>query len=447
MIFFDENGVYSRTEVVDQFKDNDSESKIISTNITYNEPLTKKISLVLNYGINLNNSTSTRKTLDASSIGRYDLLNLNFSNDFEATQIAHQSGAILNYKSTKTNLNFGTRMNAVNLDQYEAISGNSYKRSYLNWIPQLNYQYKFSAQRSIRVSYYGYTNQPTVEQLQPVKVNTDPLNVPLGNPNLKAAYTSNFNFYYNSYKMISNQSLYVYGSIDFTNNQIVSNTETDSKGKSIRQSVNLKEKTPINYNVNGGFSRKIKALANLELGLGLSASGGSGYNYVKEEGKDIALNETSTSRFSPRFRANRYAEKFEVSLSFGPSYNAQESSLQIERSNKGWGTSGYGSFKVNLPKKFIIEAEAQYTYTPSSASFNNSFEQMIINASVSKSFFKKEDLKASIKVNDLLNQNSGFSRSASDNLITQTSYSNISRYFMFSLVWDFNKMGGLPTKN
>jgi hypothetical protein len=444
--YFDEDGNFDRREVIDQHKTNDTKISVFSSNFTFNEPITKFMTLVLNYGLTINNSRSDKKSFNASTPGNYNLLDLEYSNDFEATQLSNQGGAMFNYKKAKTVLSFGTRVSSVNFDQYEALSNQRYQRNYLNWIPQFNYQYKFSSQRSIRIGYYGSTNQPTVDQLQPVKINTDPLNVPLGNPDLRPSYNSSFNVYYNSYKIISNQSLYVSGNIGFTNNPIVSNTETDENGKSIRQAVNLKEKTPHNYNVYGGFRQKIKALASLELGMNLSANGSNSFNYVKTWDKPIALNETTSSRFSPRLSVSRYSEKFELSLSFGPSYNAQESSLQPDINNKGWGSSGYGDFKVTLPKKITIQGDAQYTYTPSSGKFTDKFEQMIINASITKSFFKKQDLKATIKVNDLLNQNSGFSRSASDNLIKQTSYNTINRYFMFSLVWDFNKMGGLPTQ-
>ena len=47
-----------------------------------------------------------------------------------------------------------------------------------------------------------------------------------------------------------------------------------------------------------------------------------------------------------------------------------------------------------------------------------------------------------VKVNDLLNQNVGFSRDANANLITQSNYTTIKRYFMFTITYDFNKMGG-----
>lgn len=433
--YFDPSGIFKNSEIIDQYKTNDTKTNSFSSNFTYNEPLSKLFSLVLNYGFSVNNSQSDRKSFNATGAGDYSSLDADYSNDFEATQYVNQGGAIFNYKKQKTILNFGTKINAVNFNQYEALSNSRYKRSFLNWIPQASYQYKFSNQRSLRIGYSGYTNQPTVDQLQPVKVNTDPLNIPIGNPDLKPSYSSNINMFYNSYKVLTNQSIYISAGLSFINNQIVNNTTTDSLGKSIRQAINLKEKTPINYNVNGGMSRKVKALG-VDLGLNLSMYGNTGYSYINNE-----LNQTISSSFGPRFRVSRYNDKFSINLSFGPSYNAQEASLQKERSNKGWGKSGYGSFSVKLPKKITIEADAQYTYTPASASFNTSFEQAIVNASLTKSFFKKEDLKAMIKVNDLLNQNSGFSRFANANMITQTSYNNISRYFMFSLIWDFNKMG------
>lgn len=438
--FFDDKGLPKSSEIVDQFKTNKTNIAAFTSNFTYNEPITKFFSLVLNYGFSVNNSTSDRKSFNQSAPGNYNLLDPEFSNDFEATQYTNQGGAIFNYKKGKTVLGFGTKVNAVNFDQYEALSNTRYKRSFFNWLPQLNYQYKFSAQRSIRFSYNGYMQQPTVDQLQPVRVNTDPLNQPLGNPDLKPSFSSNFNFGYNSYKVISNQSIYIGGYFSFTGNAIVNNTTTDEDGKSIYQLVNLNGKTPMSYNIYGGLNRKVK-LIGMDVGLNLNAGGNTGYSIINNQS-----NKTISTRFSPRASISRYNDKFEFNLGFGPSYNSQEASLQPERSNKGWGTGGNGYVKVILPKKISLQADAEYTYTPSSKSFNNSFEQTIINASISKSFFKKEDLKLMIRGNDLLNQNRGFSRNASANSIVQTSYNNISRYFMFSLVWDFSKMGGTPEK-
>lgn len=433
--FYDTNENLTNSERIDQLKTNDITTNSFSSNFTYNEPITKDLSLVFNYGISYNNSQADKKSYNASVPSRYDLLDIEYSNDFTANQLINQGGAIFNYRKPKTTINFGTRISSINFDQFEAYSNQKYKRSFINWTPQASYQYKFSAQRSLRFGYSGYTNQPTVEQLQPVKVNTDPLNIPLGNPNLKPSYNNSLNINYNSYKMLTNQSLYVSGNFSFVNNQIVNNTSTDAEGRSIRQSINLTEKTPFNFNMFSYISKKIKALG-IDAGLNLSTGGGKSYSYINQ-----SLNETYSFRLNPSLQISRFKDKFEFDLQFGPSYSVQEASIQKNMNNEGWGSSGYGSFKIILPKKITISSDARYTYSPKTASFNNSNEQFIINAELSKSFFKKNDLTLKVKGNDLLNQNKGFNRYASGNSITQTSYNTITRYYMFSLIWDFNKMG------
>jgi hypothetical protein len=135
-----------------------------------------------------------------------------------------------------------------------------------------------------------------------------------------------------------------------------------------------------------------------------------------------------------------------LQLGGGPSYTTGESSLQ-QINNNGWGTNGNASFTVYLPGKVEIRSDATYQFTAATASFNDDFERTIWNAAITKKFFKQDNLSLSLSGNDLLNQNVGFSRSAYSNRITQNSYTTIQRYFLFSLIWDFNKMGGTPPKN
>lgn len=440
---FTTSGVENTPQITDQYKTNNTRNAVLNTNLTYNEPITKSIALVFNYGFVINDSRSDRKSFNQSTPGNYDELDTDFSNDFKATQYINQGGAVFNYRKPKTTFSFGSKVSAVNFDQLEQLSGQSYKRSFVNWLPQASYLYKFSAQKSLRISYNGNTSQPTVNQLQPVRVNDNPLYQPLGNPDLAPSFDSRFNASYNSYKVLSQQSIYLSGSFGFANNAIVSNTETDAIGKTIVKSVNLKDKTPINYNVYASMGRKFKFLFDSNIGINLNAGGNTSYSYVKSQfSNTVELNEVTTTRFSPSLNFNRYKDKSEIYLSFGPSYNSQVASLQKERSNKGWGMQGWGGMSFTLPKKIKLQADGEYTYTPSSQAFDTSFEQIVVNASITKSFFKKEDLKFTIRGNDLFKQNRGFRRSAYSNIITQTSYNNISRYFMFSLVWDFNKMGG-----
>lgn len=435
---FDVSQVKTESLITDQFKTNNIRTSLFSTNATYTEPLSKRLSMVLNYGFSLNNGTAVRKSFNALTPGNYTDLDNDFSNNFKTDQLSNQGGAIISYKGKKAVLNGGLRVNNINFDQLDEYNAVSYKRNFFNFMPQARYQYRFSQNKSISLSYNGRTNQPSVTQLQPVKVNDDLLNIPIGNPNLKPSYSNRFNFNFSSYKVLSEQAIYIYAGLNFTNNEIVNNTTfNNTNGKSEYQFINFKDKIPINFYVSFDFGRKIKALdfnANFQVNVNSNKS----YSYVNS-----VLNEVHNSNFGINVGISKYVEKkIDFNIGFGPSYQRQESSLNKNINSNGLATSGYGSFTVYLPAKFQISSDANYIYNAGTSSFNTSFEQTIINSSISKTFFKGDNLKLTISGNDILNQNKGFSRYASANTITQTKFNNIKRYFMLGLVWDFNKMGG-----
>src|SRR5690606_12337383 len=66
----------------------------------------------------------------------------------------------------------------------EEITG-SHFRSYL---PSASFTYNFSRDKEIQFSYNAATNAPSINQLQDVINNQNPLNVRTGNANLKQEY-------------------------------------------------------------------------------------------------------------------------------------------------------------------------------------------------------------------------------------------------------------------
>ncbi|MCJ0742132.1 outer membrane beta-barrel family protein [Pedobacter montanisoli] len=435
--FFNEKEVNYKTEAIDQLKDNNLSTFKISTNFTYNEPLSKFFTLVANYGLTFINGKADKRTYDASVPGVYDQLNGEYSNYFESDQLTHQVGAVFNYVKGKTVLNFGNKTNFASFNQLEHLTNQKFDRNFINWLPQASYTYKFSAQRSFSIGYNGNTTQPSVAQLQPVKTNDDPLNIPEGNPDLKPSYSSNIRLNYRTYKVISSESFYFNANYRFTNNPIVSNNTTDGKGVTIYRSANLHEKTPFSGYAYLGYNRKIPVLNGMSGGINLNFNNSKNYNYVNGE-----MNTSTSTSYGPSLELSSFKDKINYYFSFGPRYRAQEASLQKQMSNKGWGTSGYFDMSAKLPQKISIRTNGDYSYEPKSATYDQSIEQFIMNASLTKAFFKQENLKLVLSVNDIFNQNRGFDRFSNANSITQTTSNNINRYFMFSLVWDFNKMGG-----
>ena len=434
---YDLYGVKTESIVTDQYKTNNIKNSFFSTNVTYNEPLSKKLSLVLNYGFSLNSGRADRKSFNATTPGNYNDLDRVFSNNFKTDQFSNQGGAILTFRNNKTAIQGGLKVDNTNFDQFDEYNSIRYKKNFFNLMPQARYQYRFSQSGGISIYYNGRTTQPNVTQLQPVKVNDDLLNVPIGNPNLAPSYSNNFSVNYESYRVVSQQSIDGMASLTFSNNEIVNSTSFNNlNGRSEYQFINLENKTPFIFAGYITIDRKLKAL-NFNMNVGVNTALGKNYSYVNS-----VLNEIRNSEVGFTVGFSKYVEKkFDFNVSFGPSYQTQESSVNKDINSNGLATSGNSSLTVYLPAKFQINADVNYKYNAKTASFANSFEQTIINSSISKTFFTADNLKLSISGNDLLKQNSGFSRYANANTITQAKFNNIKRYFMFSLVWDFNKMG------
>ncbi|MDB5062313.1 MAG: TonB-dependent receptor, partial [Mucilaginibacter sp.] len=433
---YDKQGQLDSSQVVDQLKTDNTKTTRFNTTLTYTEPLTKALALVLSYGISLNNSNADRKSFDQSAPGVYNILNDSLSNHYLFNQSSNQGGLNFNYKKGKSLLRFGTKVANVRFKQVDEFTGNSANRNFTNWNPQVNYQYKISTYGSLNAGYNGNQIQPTIDQLQPIRVNTDPLNIVIGNPNLRPSFTNSFNLWYNMYKVISEQSMYISGNYSYTTNPIVNNTVTDTiLGKSVTQALNLPNQKPYNYRVYIGMNRKI---AGINIGSNLNSNGNVYYSMINN-----ALNRTKSFTYSGRLSLSKYKEKkYQIYINAGPTYTVGQSSLQPLINNNGRGFSGDYWINFYLPGKFQISSDGQYEYKAATQSFDTDFRRTIINATLTKSFFKSDAVKLSISGNDLLNQNSGFSRSASSNLITQSTYTTIRRYFMLSLVWDFSGMGG-----
>jgi len=434
--FYETTG--TRDSLINQYKVNDITNSAFKTNLAYTEPLSKTLTVIVNYGLSLMNGRSDRKSFNQSAGGNYDILDTQFSNDYELDQIINQGGAIFNYKKGKTVINFGSKFSGVNFKQADLYNNKTYNRNFINYMPQASYQYRFSQQKSFRLSYNGNTNQPSLEQIQPVKVNTDPLNISLGNPDLRPSFRSNFNANYNSYKVLTNQSIWMSGSYTFTANPIVSDVNTDATtGRSTYQSVNITDKMTTNFYAYAQTSRKIKGV-DLNVGVNANANGSSSYNYINGD-----LNNTKNYTYGGGINISKYVEKkYNFYSRFGPTYNVARASVGRFGNSDGWGWDGYASGSAQLPAKFELSTDAQYQFNGKTQTFNENFERLLWNASLTKKFFKSENLKLSMSVNDILNQNVGFSRTAYNGNITQSSYTTIMRYFMFSVIWDFNKMGG-----
>ena len=440
--YFSSGEVVDSTQNIDQYKTNNLQSNILNANLTYSEPFSQTLTLVLNYGVGSNIASADRNTFDQSPQGKYDMLVDSLSSNYSFNQFLNHAGAILNYKKGKINFNFGTRVTNDQFHQLDINTGETSDRNFIEWAPQARFQYRFSQQKAFTLNYNGTTTQPTLQQLQPVATNNDPLNIILGNPSLTPAFTNTFNVNYQTYNVLTNQFFGIYGTYSAIFNPIVNHINYNVMGQSVSQYFNLPGKSATNFNSGINFGRKFEKLGGMNGGLGFNINGNTVYNYSND-----SLNMSKNFVFNPSLNISMYKEKkIDLSLSGGPTYTISQTSLQPNINNNGWGAQAGLNGTVYLPLKFQVGTYSSYQYNAATASFHSDFSQLLLNMFIIKTFGKKENLMVELWANDLLNQNSGFSRNAQANLITQTTYNTLKRYYMLTINYEFTKMGGGTSK-
>lgn len=436
--FYNPSGTVDSTQVIDQYKKTDLLSSALSSNIIYTEPLSRSVFLAVNYGFGVNRSYADRRTYNESTAGKYDLQDTAYSNDYRFDQFANQVGVFFNYRKNKHTLNFGTKTAYVGFKQVDQFTGDIFRRDFVNWLPQASYQFRASQQKNISINYDGRTVQPAIDQLQPVKVNNDPLNIVIGNPSLRPAFTNHLSLRSHFSKALSNMYFNLKADYSFTSSAIVNNMFTDANGKTITQFVNLGGKIPSSYSVSSSSNLTIKSI-DVNIELELIATINRRYNFINNE-----LNRSLANTYWASLQLQKFVQKkYSLSVVAGPNYTVNKFSLQQHYNNNARGFYTYGTALLFLPYRFQLASDITYSYTGATQSFTAQ-DRTIWNASINKTFFKSENLKLSFAVNDLLNRNLNFNRMVEANEIIQNNYNSIKRYFLLSVIWDFSKMGGQP---
>lgn len=417
---------------IDQRKDNTSENFQITGTLSYTEPLSKVMFIEANYGLTINNSFTRLLSYNRNNTdGKYDILDSLFSSNYDFDILTHKGGSNLRFVFKKLNLSFGGAIASTKFSQTDNFRNITYDRNFTNFFPSASISYRPRQQRSMSFNYNGGTQQPSIDQIQPLRQNTDPLNISIGNPALRQEFNHRFNLRFNDYKVFS--GTYIYSGVGFTFvNDDISRTEQIADNL-IRtyQYINVDG----NYNgwLWGGWGRSIREL---DMRAGLNVNGNiSKTNSFINDIKNTNDNKGISLGINLDYEKDSLCE---IGLNFDVNYNSNFASVNKARTN-------YFTYSTNLdirfelPKKFEIGTDINWDIRQKVAAFDNNNNVFLWNAYVSKKFLKGDALELRFTGYDILNQNKGFSRVAYANTVTEQNYNTIRRYGMLSLIWNFTK--------
>lgn len=392
------------------------------------EPLTKKIKVELSYDYMYYNSKQDKTALNNIG-GEYNQLDSVLTNNFVNTKQINRAGLKFIYEVKKIRFTIGTKARNVYVNNNNVFRNQRITQNFNNVLPFSTIRYKFSDNKALNISYITSSQNPTISQLQPVRDNSNPNFINIGNPNLLPTFTHGVNLNFNSWKSVSGKYTWLGFSYSYTNNDIVNSSSYDSIGRTISQAVNVNG----NYNLNGYIGTSIPFFSKkLEFGPNLWASYTNSKSYINN-----SENNTQDLRSSVSLDLRLKLEDFNAGISGYYSYNSAYSSLNTTSSTPYSSQGLSANISAKLPKNFLLESNADYTIN-SRRSNGYNINYLVWNASFSKTFFKKENFILGVFAYDLLNQNISVDRDISSNVITDIKTNIISRYFLLKATFKFN---------
>lgn len=426
-----------KNSIIDQRSRYDNKGFNYRAYVSWVEPIGHNNFIQATYSISQRKQEALKNVYNQDADGIYNVLDSAYSQSYRNNFISQR--ASLSFKSQRAKFNYTI---GLNLDPSYSSSENfvgdttlsKITRKVVNLSPMAQFNYMFNKRTNLRIMYNGRTSQPSMTQLQPVADISDPTNITIGNPDLNPRYTNNLFIRFQQFTPEKQRAFMIMANGSYIINDIVSYT-------SYNQETGVK--TTTYKNVNGNYSGNVRMMLNTPLknkkfsiNSMTMASFANSNGYINEE-KNTNRNLILSERGGIDFRSSY----LDLGVNGNIRYNATSNSLQKENNQNtfNYGVGGYTT--IYLPLNFKIESDVNWS---TNSGYGDGFKQneVLWNASASKSFLKNNQGTLRFKIYDILRQRSNISRSVTASYIQDSEYNTLGSYFMIHFIYRFSIFKG-----
>lgn len=428
---------------LDQYSTLDLNSWNAAGNAEYTEPVSENAQLLFNYRLSYQQEASDKYTYDffAPDEG-YTLLNEPLTNVFSNDYVTHQTGAGYNYsKGRDVNFNIRTNVQWADLANEKTFpQPATINQTFFNVLPSAMFRYSLDKNRNIRLNYRTSTQLPSVEQLQDVLNNTNPLQLSVGNPNLRQSFQQNLFLRYQGSNPEKGSTFFVMAGGGLTDAYIANATYLASSDHPILQEYNVPPGARISRPVNLNGYRNARSFISYGLpvkGLKTNVNMDVSYNYSRTPGlvNDVPnYANNNIVGFGLTFASN-INERVDFTLSARPSYNIVKNTLQTAGNTEYLSQTSRLKFNWIIYEGFVLRTDVSHTFNSGlSDGFNQNF--WLWNLAIGKKVFKNERGEIALALNDVLGQNRSISRNITESYIEDLQTNALQRFVMLSFTYN-----------
>lgn len=446
-----------------------------SVAFSYSEPISKGLRINLQNNLDFNKTKTSRAIYNLDSFlhtAEYDSL---YSAEILSSYNTQNLGASLVYNDKKLNLTTG--FTTVLQQTLRTLNKDVINQTLLRYSPSVNATYILSKEKSLRANFYATTIQPTIDQLQPVPDNTNPLYIRIGNPDLHTAFSQNYGLTYNYYSLKNSMATgLIYSPVS---NQIVNAVYYDEFRKQTSRFINVagvyslrgnfsitkmarqdKRSERWSFSSSGTYGQQVFFQSNNQYySRSYSTQGEMSFGKAEAIARPtryrVALSSSFNRNWTPANTSILNTTRLTISpgleggctvagfiyvtLSYGAAYNKLDYHSMLR------GTDEYSShffasnINFQIKKRFSLQSAFTYTYN-TQVPAGSSKGAPNLNLYASAYVFKGGKGQVSLSALNLLAANNELRRTVGENFIEDLQLTSLRNYFTLKFQYNFSRI-------
>lgn len=413
-----------------------------SGSVTWTEPAGKNGQLSFSVNGNYNRSMNDKSTnsLDTAK-ETYSILDTLLSSKFDTRYTAASAG--LAYRWQKGKWSWNVSLNAQQATLFnEQVFPKFYNlnATFPSLLPGAMLMYKPNEKSGLRVFYRSSNNAPSIDQLQDVVNNSNPLSVSTGNPDLSQDLQHGVFTRYSWANPKKGNSFFAMIGGTLTRNYIGTGTFIAKSDTQILPGLFLYRGAQFTRPVNMNGQGSLRSFINYGLPLGFikcNFNVNAGVTYGRTPGMVNGMTNYSSS-LSPSIGvvlSSNISEKVDFTISSNTSITDVSNTLQTSLNSRFTNQNSRFRIQVQPWKGLVLQTDINHQlFKGISGGFNNNF--LLWNAGIGYKFLKKKAAEIRFTAFDLLKQNNSLSRNITETYYEDVQTNVLQRYYMLTFTYN-----------
>ncbi|MEB2779849.1 outer membrane beta-barrel protein [Algoriphagus sp. C2-6-M1] len=439
-----------RTELINQKITRDRSGTDWETGISYTEPLGKNGQMELEYEIGNRINDSDQLTFDIlnDQITNPGLsLDTTLSNSFESKYLRQEVELGYQYQLEKLKFQAELEYQNASLKNEQLFPAmESLDRTFQSFLPTIRFDYTISSNTNFELDYDTDVDAPSVDQLQNVIDNSNPLQLRTGNPSLEQSYSNRMRLRFRSNNPENDRSWFVFAQYRLVKDAVSNSTFTAKEATELPGGIILAKGSQLFRPVNLDGYKDFRSWVSYGIPLDFIKSNfniNGGFSSTKRPGQvNNQLSFNNSKRISTGLSlSSNISDQIDFNISTRFSYNDVENTLNASLNNNYYNQRSRLNLSWIIWEGFIYRLDVNHQLN-SGLSEGFDANVVLMNMSLGKKVFANQRGEISLSVYDLLGQNRSVYRNVTDAYVEDGQNNVMQRYFMLSFSYNirhFNK--------